>query len=232
MVFSDTSTKQGIVEETDFFANSDSSTYPITSKTRNINRWLDRVCYLIQSADQAWQFDDSNNSDLPIATTDLVSGQGDYTFDTTFLKILKVMVADQSGNFYEIFPTDVFNHNFTQESQNMVDGYVYKYDKTGNSLFLFNTPNYSYTGGIKIYYQRNMNYFTTTDTTATPGFNPQFHRILSLGAALDLCLAKDLPQAKNLAVKVQEMEQGMLEFYSNRGKDEPPMLRSRRASSI
>lgn len=225
MVFSDSTTKQGIVEEIDFLANSDSNSYPITHKTRNINRWLDRVAFLIQSADQMWQWEDTNNTDLPIAVTDLVSGQTDYSIDTTFLKVLKVMIKDSSGNWVEIQPIDIFDPLYKNLLANTTTGLPSRYDKMGNSIFLFPATNYNSTGGLKIFFQRNVAYFATTDTSKAPGFNPQFHRYLSLGAAFDLCNSKDLPQAKNLWVQIQQFENDIMEFYSNRGKDEPPKIR-------
>ncbi len=226
MVFSDPTTSQGIVEETHFFANSTPTTYSINQITRNVNRALDRVAYLIQGADQLWQFDDQNYSDLPIATTDLVADQTDYSIDQTFLKILKVEVADANGKFYSIEPINVDDPNFRNVSENTTSGYPIRYDKNANSVLLYPAPNYSTTAGIKIYYQRNMQYFETTDTVKEPGFNPQFHRILPLYAALDLCLSKDLPQTKNLEFKIEVLEKDLLDFYSNRGKDEPPIVRS------
>lgn len=225
MQFSDTSTKSGLVEETHFFANTTSATYSINEITRNINRALDRVAFLIQSADQLWQFDDQNNTDQPIATTSLVNGQSDYSINADFLKILKIEIKDSNGNWQEVNPIDVSDPNFKRISTATTNGIPTRYDKNGNSVFLFPAPNYDSNGGLRIYYQRNMTYFVVSDTTKAPGFNPQFHRILSLQAALDLCIAKELPQATNLATQVNKLEVDLLEFYSNRGKDEPPKLR-------
>lgn len=38
---------------------------------------------LATTADGTWAFDDSNHEDLPIITTDLKTGQRDYSFLTT-----------------------------------------------------------------------------------------------------------------------------------------------------
>lgn len=234
MVFSDTSTKQGIVQDTDFWANTDSSTYPLASKTRNINRWLDRVAFLIQSADETWQWDDTNQTNLPIATTDLTSGRADYSIDTTFLKFLKVQVKDASGNWGDISPIDINDPLFGMLSTaTPTTGMPTRYDKNGQTIYLFPAPNYTTTGGgLKVYFERNTTYFTTSDTTKEPGFNAQFHRILSLGAALDLALAKDLPQTLNLQAKITEAENGIMEFYSNRSKDAPPRISARPTYSL
>ena len=89
MVFSDSSTKQGLVEEIDFLLGTDATDYPTAQKTRNINRWFDRVISLILQADAKWEWDDTNYTDLPIATASLVANQQDYSISgTEFLKIL------------------------------------------------------------------------------------------------------------------------------------------------
>lgn len=79
MVFNDISTSQGIVQDTYFEVNADATTYPIADLTRNANAALDNVVTLILGADQRWQFDSTNSTDLPIGTTDIVSGQQDYS---------------------------------------------------------------------------------------------------------------------------------------------------------
>jgi len=51
MQFSDTSTKQGIVEDIDFNCDTDSGTYPTAQKVRNVNSWYDRAITIILGAD-------------------------------------------------------------------------------------------------------------------------------------------------------------------------------------
>jgi hypothetical protein len=88
------------------------SSYPIASKTRDINLALDRVFALIFEVGGTWQFDDSNHTDYPIITTNIVSGQRDYTFtsdesDNLILDVQKVFVADSNGLFREMTTTDI-----------------------------------------------------------------------------------------------------------------------------
>ena len=65
MVFSDTSTKLGIVQDIDFllFGNTvATSPYLIADKTRNVNRALDETVSLIMRSDARWKWDDDNQS--------------------------------------------------------------------------------------------------------------------------------------------------------------------------
>src|SRR5574343_536632 len=102
MVFSDSTTNQGIVQDVYFGINQNSTSYPIADVTRAVNLGLDKVSAIILQSDNRWQFDDKNNTTLPIATTDLVNNQQDYEFDGSFLEVEKVMVADPAGNYYEV----------------------------------------------------------------------------------------------------------------------------------
>jgi hypothetical protein len=101
------------------------------------------------------------------------------------------------------------------------------YDKIANSVFLYPAPSYNYTNGLKCYFQRNVSYFVPGDTVKTPGFNPQFHRILSAKAALDYALAKNLPQGmphgrvpNALTTMIGTLEGNLQEYYSRKSKDE------------
>ena len=95
----------------------------------------------------------------------------------------------------------------------------------GNSVMLYPTPNYSYTSGLKIYFQRPASYFTTSDTTKTPGFAPIFHRYLSLGAALDYCQVNMPNKARTIEPQILKMEEDIKDFYANRNRSEKPKIR-------
>ena len=108
MQFSDTTNKNGILQEIDFWilgsSGTASSDYSTADKTRNVNRWLDRVNSLIMQADHRWEWDDTNHTDLPIATTTLVNNQQDYGLDTSHLKIIRVEIKNNAGNYNLILP--------------------------------------------------------------------------------------------------------------------------------
>jgi hypothetical protein len=220
--FSDTSTYTGICEEIDFFLNTDSTSYPLVQKARNVNHWYDRVVNLIMQCDNRWEWDDHNQTDLPIATTALVSGQQDYAMDPTIhFKILRVEILDSNGEATQLTPmtqSDKVGTALTEyESTN---GVPLEYDLVGNSIFLYPAPNYAKTSGLKIYFQRGASYFVSTDTTKKPGFNAMFHRILSYGAAYDYSLSKgDYDRINLFREEIKELENGLIKFYSQRDRD-------------
>lgn len=182
--------------------------------------------------------DDSNYTDYPIITTNLVSGQRDYPFVTDqsgniILEVYRVMVADPSGTFHEIYPVDQFqttsktgNLENTDAMYNGLNasGTPTRYSKTANGIFLDVIPNYASTGGLKVFIDREASYFTTTDTTKKPGFAGIFHQYLALFASEFYAGAKTLTNLKKLMADKMQMRRDIAEYYARRDKDTPKRL--------
>lgn len=233
MVFSDTITNQGIVQEIDFLVNTDSTKFPISDKTRIINRWYEKAVGKILEADGRWQFDDSNYTDLPIATTDLTNNQQDYSFSTTHLRVTRMEVKDRSGTWTWLQPmdqNDVRRRSITEMGEQ--DGVPVYYDKLANSVFLYPKPNYTQAAGMKVYFQRTADLFIVTDTLKDPGFASIFHRYLALGTALEYAIANSLSTVKiqSFRDELLRMEIDIKEFYSKKSKDENVSLQARKVS--
>jgi len=189
----------------------------------SINAYYDEVVSLILKADGRWEFDDENFTTLPVATTDLVSGQADYEISgETFLTLQRVEIKDTNGNGVQLQPIsqdDKVGVAMTEWAKTNAQPEVY--DKVGNSIILYPTPNYNSTDGIKTYYQRPPSYFIVSDTTKTPGFNPLYHRYLSIGAAVDYCSVNAMnDRLQVLLPKMTQMKADIIANYSRRNKDE------------
>lgn len=215
----------GIVQAIDDTVGTNNSTYPIASKTRDINLALDRVFALIFQVGGTWQFDDSNHTNYPILTADLVANQRDYSFTTDssgnfILDIYKVMIADSNGDFFEVMPVDQqSNPPITMIDGQNTTGQPFFYDKTGNGIFLDPIPNYNATGGIKIFVNRTGSYFTTSDTTKTPGFAAIFHEYLVLRPSYQYAYRKSLDNVNILKAEILEMEAEIQNYYKSRERD-------------
>lgn len=231
MTFSDTSTKLGLIQdcEQNIFGNYgdiSGNANRLYDFTARLNRAYDKVATHIMSCDGRWEWDDTNYTDLPIGKTNIVSGQQDYTLDVEYLSVSKVVMYDSAGNKIILTPID---RNDPVAQQYLTDtstagGLPQYYDKLGVSLLLYPIPNYNYTNGLVVYYQRKPSYFAYTDTTKTPGIPAIFHRLLSLEASLDYAISKQLSLKNDLAVQVKEMKDMIEEFYSKRAKDEPKFV--------
>jgi hypothetical protein len=238
--FNDTTTKQGLIQECedlvfssygDISGNADR----LYQFTRLINEAVNRVVSLIFKSDGRWQFDDSNNTDQPTATTDLVttlgSEQQDYGIATTHLRISSVEVKNANGGWVLLAPMDsidILDNTITDFLKS--PGMPRYYDKTGNSLFLYPKPlgtAVTSTAGLKVRFQRPPSYFVYTDTIKTPGFNSMYHRLVALIASRDYAIIKSLDVAKGLMALVQQTEDELIENYTLRNKDERIRISSR-----
>lgn len=224
--FSDTTNRRGIIELIDDILGTDSTQYSTAKKTRDINLALDEVMAMIFEVGGTWQYDDSNHTDYPIITTNIVSGQRDYPFtvdgtSNLILDVYRVLVADSNGDFRDITPVDVSSGdaspNFTDGSN--TTGLPNAYDKLGNSIFLDPIPDYNYTNGLKVYINRESSYFTTTDTTKKPGFAGIFHEYLALLPAYKYARDNSMAIANSLKNDVLEMQNRIKDYYKKRERD-------------
>jgi hypothetical protein len=225
MQFNSHATEQDIVSDITYWitgAHDGTLDYDIEDMTRNVNHYYDEAISLILESDGLWEWDDDNNTDLPIATSSLVANQRDYSFaGAGFLKILKIEVKNSAGNWTVITQTDQSLRKLKPiESSTESSGTPREFDLFNETLFLYPAPSYSSTGGIKVFYQRGAEHFETTDTTQEPGFASPFHRYLSIGAALDYCNVHGLTQKANmLESKKATMAQAIKEHYSTRNRN-------------
>lgn len=221
MVFSDSTYNQGIVEETRWLVGANSTSYPITDLTRNVNRWFDKAVSLIFKSSGRWQWDDNNQTTYPQATTNLVSGQQDYTLDVSHLRVERVEYKNQQGSWTKLKAFDPKDlQDGSLEGFNTTDGEPQYYDVVANSVFLYPASSYSQDASLKIWFQRAGSYFVTTDTTKKAGFAEIFHRYLSLGAGYDYALKNGLTLRNQLREEISAMEEEIKDFYMQRQKDE------------
>lgn len=223
-----------IVAEIDKTCKSNSVSYPLADKTQDINLALGDAIAIAFDAGGTWQYDDSNHTDYPIITTNLVSAQRDYSFTTDeqgnlILDIYKVMIKISStGQYQEVFPIDVQSDPDTEafyDGQN-ITGIPYRYDKTANGIFLDPIPNYNSTDGLKIYINREGSFFTTSDTTKKPGIDALCHEYLALKPSYKYARNNGLPIVGRLEKDVLAMEKKIMERYARRERDTADVLRS------
>lgn len=223
MTFSD------LVADARRISDTNAQSYTLANVTASINRAFERVTNLIRTAQGRWQQDDSNNTDFPIATATLTANQQDYELDPNeHYRIERVEVKDTSGGWTKLMPidqVDVYGQALTDFLSGA--GIPQYYDKVGNSLFLYPKPSYTQAASLKLYYERGPSYFTVSDTTKPPGFNPLFHRLLSLWAAHDYAFIKQLKVDTNIQSEIARMEEQLLEYYSLRDMDDRVRLKAR-----
>lgn len=214
MIFNDTTAEaQGIVQDVYFGVSANANTYPIADLTRNANTALDMAISKILGADGKWQFDSTNSVDLPIGKTDLIAGQQDYSFDDEYLMLaspLQILARD-GITWMELEPS---NDNVLS----IATGDPINYNKMGRSFLLNPIPDYSWRlategkKGLRAFFQRKIDYFTTTDTTKEPGFDKQLHAFVSV-----YCQYK-YAKAKGLVKRLPDLERDMVFYMGNEEK--------------
>lgn len=199
--------------------------YSVADKTADENLALDYVWGLIFKADGTWQFDDSNHSDYPIITTNLVAGQRDYSFisdehGNLILDIYKVLVAQPDGTYKEINPVDAQSQDVPGFYNGLdTEGTPTQYDKTANGIFLDAISDYTIEDGLKIYINREGSYFTTSDTTKKPGFAGIFHEFIALRPSYQYACRNNLPSVNKLEAQMIKMEDDIKKYYGKREND-------------
>jgi hypothetical protein len=232
MQFNDTTNKSGILQECEITLFGDEGYGSITSDTNRLlqftnraNRALDRFVFLAMTADEKWEFDDNNFTDLAIATTNVVSTQRDYQFALDHLEIEKVLIMREDGTWKTLSPLSQTENQQTYYENNTGNtGTPTRYEKRGSTIFLDVVPNYSIENGLKIYFSRGASYFASTDTTKSPGFASNFHKFVPLHMKANYAIDRQMPIAKNLYDLLLTEEQSVRDFYSNRAKDVRPKL--------
>lgn len=238
MQFRETTNRTGIVELLEDKTETQSavsSSYPLALKTRDINLALDDYMLLAIESSGTWQVDDTNQTDYPIITTNVVANQQDYSFtvDETgnqILDIYRVECKDNNGNWQLILPYDENDEETALSAQATTTGIPTRYSKTANGIFLDKIPSYNSTNGLKIYFARTSTYFTTSDTTKKPGIPNMFHRYLAYKPAYWYWLPKDSQRATLFKSEVDALELAIKNYHSTRTRDEKPRLRVRQES--
>jgi hypothetical protein len=213
--------------------------YSMADRTADENLAIDYIMAKIFQVGGRWQFDDSNHTDYPIITTDLVAGQRDYSFTTDeqgnlILDVYKVMVMNEDGRYEEIYPVDMQSESGTEnlwDGQN-VQGTVFRYDKTANGIFLDQIPATSRTGGLKVFINREGSHFTVSDTTKMPGFAGLFHEYVGLRPCYRYATDHDMKNAEVLKRDMMEMETCIMKHYRDRSKDENLVLQAEEINYI
>jgi hypothetical protein len=223
---------------------------------------LERVVSLILQSDGRWQYDDSNYSDQPIATANLVSGQQDYSLSTSQIEIIGAAVMLKSGAWRELLPFDPADLGTSSSPLSFIPLVAFGptmdraeflktpalpqyYDKHGPSVILYPAPDngisVTLTAGLKLYFKRGplqfdytTNMFTdsTGSSASVPGFNSLYHDLVAFIAAYDYCVVNLPSLAGGYMSEIQRREAALVADYSKRNEDERTIMSGRKIKYI
>lgn len=235
MVFSDTTDLTGLVQDIDFLVGTNATSYPVKDKARNINQWYHRAVGWIVEADGTWKWDDTTHAEWPSAAGNLTAGTNEYALPASstsatqieLLKVQSVYILKADGDYVKLRQL-VYEDIPNIEEYESTDGLPHSYLLVGDRVRLFPGPaaaSVTTTNGLKVYFQRAVDDFTSADTSQEPAIAPQFHRILSFGASLDYAVKQGLPNVNNLRGEIARLSQDLQTFYSERNLDSKIKIR-------
>ncbi len=237
--FSDTTNRDALVQQLEKATSTQSGTtasYPLKVKTLDINDALGNFMLLAMKAAGKFQVDDTTQTDYPIITTTITSGQQDYayTYDGSstpnqILDLRQVRIKDSAGIWHYLDPIDREQDNITQyEGQT---GMPVCFDVDSNAIKLYPTPNYTLSAALELYVSRTPVYFLSTDTTKEAGIPKLFQPYLWMRPAYMWCMIKGLPAAKGLQIEIEKIERAIGEYYGRRDRVDKPRFTTRQSGS-
>jgi hypothetical protein len=206
-----------------FLTKSNTTNYSPANRALNINNWNSRVTALILRSQDSWDFDDSNRSDFPILTTDLVAGQQDYALPLGSLQIKRGEVTYDGSSWNRLNPFDINEREGATNSASLADFTTSKpfYDIHSGSLFLYPIPTGNVSAALTLWIARAPVEFTADQMTSSdePGFDSLFHEILAYGAAYEYATANSLANREILKRTLDEMQAELRAYYGSKDKD-------------
>ena len=196
MIYTDSTNKNGLLQRCEFWARmSDGEiTGDATLKaqfTANLNAEADMMfTEALLSLDDV-ELDDKNHTKYPVFTRALVAGQKDYAFTISdrWLKMLRVDVTYDGVNYVRASRVNLNDMgdgigSDTNESANYSTS-APVYDMKYNSLWIYPLATADeVTAGalVRVEVVRDIDPFTTSDTTQEPWMDRAFHELLAVRA--------------------------------------------------
>lgn len=204
----------------------DTTQYPNANRLIDINVWNRRVDIHILKSQDGFDFDDSNNSDFPIWTTNLVANQQDYALPSGMLELKRVEITyDNGATWHKATPFDIGQREKATASNAISDFTTANpyYDPQYNSIFLYPIPIANGTASLKLWGTRTITEFTLSDLTTgtlSPGFDANFHDIDAYGPAFEFCLSHELPRTNAIKNELNEKLALLENHYGKKNTDE------------
>lgn len=237
--FSNTTTKGGIIQICerrtglgDTVISGDATLLKQFASEANIA--LDEITPLVLASDSKWQWDDTNHTDLPIATTDVVAGQRSYSFTAdengnSILEIERVYLYDTVAGEYKPLDAIDTQSGSGEALAGISTGTPVAYDKLATAVFFNVIPSTSITNGLRVVFKRAPSYFASTDTTKTPGIPTLFHPLVPEIMSrnwVEVNKPENTVLLNGLNTRINRMKGELESFMNRRSKDEKTYIQS------
>lgn len=201
------------------------TTVEIKQITRAVNAANRKIWTWIFNSYGGWQYDDSNNTDMPVAKAKLEANQQKYTLPTEALTIKALEYKNSGGDWVKLnsVPVERINQFLSENEWHDTPSEPAYYSVTGRVIKLYPASDTERADGLRIQFDRGSTSFASTDTTKTPGFSSEFHDSLATGAAYFIGINKTLPNWELIRTEWMDAEQRIKDFYQKKWDEEFPM---------
>lgn len=229
MQFNGHATNQDICSLANKLVKQSDTTYPLTEKVIDANTGNKIILEEIHNA-YGYKYDDRNNTSFPIATTDLVSGQDNYSLplETNYLHAVYVLREGSTDDWDKLIPITLedINQMEAEPSFENTNANPTYYRTIGNSIKIYPASDYSLEDGLMVEYSGDISAVTTTDTTKTFGFDVSFHEAVAYYMASQFAKINILASASTLELDWQTWLMKIKRHYSQRFRDLfPPRMK-------
>lgn len=248
MQYSDTSTKNGLLQHCETLTNLGDATITGDSTlkavfTRHLNMHYARILAKIQLLSGKDGAEDTNYTDHQFSYFDITENVNNYQFLTdedgnTITDITGVMIQgenDDAGEGYKpLTRLDLSNEDAmlimspNTDNTGTPTGFIEK----NNTIFFDCFPDFTNASGGKLFYRLVPSYFVVGDTTKKPGYVEAYHPILSICASYDWLLINKPENAtllNGLFAQKQDLED-QLEGYIRQKNPTRIVMRGRQGS--
>ena len=169
MVFSDTTNLSGLIQECERLCHLGVTGISGTSNllkefTSRINEANRIVWTWIFSVNNGWFYDDANQTDLPQASTNIIDGTSKYAIPTEALTVKRIEIKDKNGDWYQLKPITEYDlRGIAIDEFTETDGQPIYYRLLGQTIELFPASDYDSTNGLKVYFDRDVVSFISTN---------------------------------------------------------------------
>ena len=203
-----------------FYTSLDTAIYLPADRLVAINNAYDKLHSIILDSQDEWDFDDSNYTDLPIATTTLTANTNTLALPPTIYRLNKTEINYGSG-YVKALPLDLNETGLSEaEVLERANANTPYYRVFGNVIKFYPTPTTDAT--VQLYFDREIEKFTSAEVTTgtkVPGFDALFHDYIVLQASIDGAVKYNLNNLNVLETKAQEMEQRIRKYYGKKTTD-------------
>ena len=203
--------------------NATPNDYSDASLIRDLNSELSMIQISILRDRGVMEYDDTNYSDIPVATFPVSGTTYKLTEDEDGSKIMTIhkVVLTVGGQDYDI-PRVLIGENNQDGLINVKTAKVPKgYYEIGHSIVFTDIPE---GGVVKIWFDREMSFVTTSDTTKVPGIPSSYHNLAAYRTALNYAIDKGLSNENSILRRVQMEEARLEQFEANRRGDEQSLI--------